>query len=347
MDIGIGLDHSLRLGFPEQRTLIHEAVELGYTSAWTPAAAVSRDAFHICAQWSAAAGPPGGGFTTGISVVPAPMWTAPTLAMQAGTVGELTGGRFILGIGSGSIDNPAVRASFGLTGYPVISGMRDYLITLRGLLAGEAVDHDGKAVTLHGVQLGFRPPRVPVYLAALGPQMLRLAGEASDGALLNWCAPEQIAWSRERVAEGARRAGRDPGEVQIVEYIRICVDEDEDVARRALARATIGYATARPGVSKDRGYRGHFARMGFDDALTELEARRDRGASEDELVEAFPTDLLLRAGYFGKPAGAASAFDALARGLDVAIVRVVPARSGIDAVRAVMQACRPALVTAG
>ena len=66
----------------------------------------------------------------------------------------------------------------------------------------------------------------------------------------------------------------------MIEYIRICVDDDEDVARRAYTRALMGYALARPGVSKALGYRGHFGRMGFDEALTELEERRERGASD-------------------------------------------------------------------
>jgi alkanesulfonate monooxygenase SsuD/methylene tetrahydromethanopterin reductase-like flavin-dependent oxidoreductase (luciferase family) len=174
--------------------------------------------------------------------------------------------------------------------------------------------------------------------------MLSLAGAAADGALLNWCTPEQIAWSRERVAAGARRAGRDPAAVQVVEYIRICVDDDEDVARRAYTRALMGYALARPGASKEAGYRGHFARMGFDAALADLEARRERGASDAELIDAFPRELLSMVGYYGPASGAAAAFRRLAEGLDVAVVRVVPARAGVDAVAAVMRACAPALV---
>jgi alkanesulfonate monooxygenase SsuD/methylene tetrahydromethanopterin reductase-like flavin-dependent oxidoreductase (luciferase family) len=189
------------------------------------------------------------------------------------------------------------------------------------------------------VQLGFRPPRVPVYLGALGPQMLRLAGAASDGVCLNWCTPEQIAWSRRRIAAGAKKAGRAASDVTVVEYIRVCVDEDVDAARRALARATMGYALARPGASKDQGYRAHFTRMGFDAALTELEARRDQGTAEAELIDAFPADVLSSVAYFGPPAGAAAAFRRLAAGLDVAVVRVVPARPGSDAVAATMRAC--------
>jgi len=346
MEIGIGLDQGLRLSFPEQRQMVQEAARLGYTSAWTPAG-LGVDAFQTCANWSqASAEVVDGGLITGTSVVPVPVWTPPSLAGVAGTTGMISGGRFILGIGTGGIYGEEYRRAHDLPDWPAVAMMRDYLITLRGLLAGEAVTYAGKTVTLRGVQLGFRPPRVPLYLGALGPQMLRLAGEAADGACLNWCTPEQIAWSRERIAAGARKAGRSAADVQVVEYIRISVDEDEDAARRAFVRALIGYAMARRGASKEAGYRGHFARMGFDDALSALEARRDAGADEAELVEAFPLELARQVGYYGRPEGAAAAFRRLAEGLDVAVVRVVPARPGIDAVAAVMRACRPDAVQA-
>jgi hypothetical protein len=124
------------------------------------------------------------------------------------------------------------------------------------------------------------------------------------------------------------------------------VDEDEDAARRALAAQVLAYAMARPGGSKEDGYRGHFGRMGFDAALTELEARRDAGAPREELVDALPGELILRVGYFGRAAGAAAHFRRLAEGLDTAIVRVVPARPGLDGVLATLDACRPERVQA-
>jgi alkanesulfonate monooxygenase SsuD/methylene tetrahydromethanopterin reductase-like flavin-dependent oxidoreductase (luciferase family) len=343
VDIGLGLDPSLRLNWEQQRHIAAEAAQLGYTSLWTNSSINGRDAFHICAQWWAAterATP--GGLTTGISVVPAPQWTAPTLAATAATVAEITGGRFVLGIGTGSIYSADYRHTYGLAEQPPLAVMRDYLTTLRGLLAGQNVEHEGPAVTLHGLRLAFRPPAVPVYLAALGPQMLRLAGAAADGASLNWCSAEQVAWSRGVIAQGAARVDRDPATVHVQEYIRICVDDDPEVARVSLAKSILSYALARPGASKEHGYRGHFARMGFDAELTALEARRASGASDDVIAEEFPAALLQHVAYYGPAAGARAAFDRLAAGLGTAVVRVVAARPGIAAVRAVMTACRPA-----
>jgi alkanesulfonate monooxygenase SsuD/methylene tetrahydromethanopterin reductase-like flavin-dependent oxidoreductase (luciferase family) len=344
MEIGVGLDQGLGLSWAQHRELAREAARLGYASVWTNAG-IARDPFAVCAQWSlASAGVVPGGLRTGISVVPVPVYTAQGLGSLAATVGELTENRFVLGVGSGSIYSAPYRRMYGLPEVRPIRYMREWLTVLRRLLSGEKVDFEGTSINLHGVQLGVRGVQVPVVLGALGEQMLRLAGSASDGAALNWCNPEAVAWSREKVAEGARRAGRDPAEVQMIEYIRICVDDDEETARRGLARAILSYALARPGASKEHGYRGHFARMGFDAALSELEARRERGATDAEIAEAFPTELLQMVAYYGRPEGAAAAFRRLAEGLDVAIVRVVPARPGVDAVAAVMRACKPDLV---
>jgi 5,10-methylenetetrahydromethanopterin reductase len=343
VEIAVGLDRALGLSWDRYRELGRHAAHLGYQSVWTNAAN-GRDAMHVCAQWSVATSDVvPGGIGTGVSVIPVGYWSPASMASCAATVGEITGGKFVLGIGSGALQDGAFRRSLGLDDkLRPIGTMREWLVTLRALLAGATVEHEGRALTLHGVSLGAAPPKVPVALGALGPNMLTLAGEAADAAALNWCTPEQVSASRETVAAGARAAGREPSEVAMIEYVRICVDDDVDAARRAYVKALMGYALARPGTNKALGYRGHFGRMGFDEALTELEDRRDRGASEDELIEAFPVDLALLVGYFGPASGAAQAFRRLAEGLDTAIVRVVAARPGLESIVAVMEACQPA-----
>jgi hypothetical protein len=297
MEVGLGIDARLVLSATEQADIAAEAAVLGYTSLWTPN---RDDPFALCVAWHRASG-----LDTGISVLPYQLYRADQLIAGARMALAGTAGRFILGVGAGSVrDAP-------------IPKLRDLASALRPAL-GDA----------------------RIYLGALGPQMLHLAGERYDGAALNWCSPEQTLWSRERVAAGALGAGRHPRGIVIHEYIRVCVDPDVTAARRALAKMVLGYALNRPGGDKTMGYRGHFARMGFDEVLTELEALRGTGADDDALADRLPDQLLARVGWWGPPEGAAAGFEALTAGLDTAVVRVVAAKNNdIECVRLAMRSC--------
>ena len=350
MEIGVGLDGSLGMTWADQADLSREAARLGYASIWTTEGN-GQDSFHLCVQrWMASRDIVPEGVATGIGVSPVMYRTPLSFAMAGGTVSEITGGRFIMGIGTGGAHRPRSRRALGMGRVSALALMRDYLTVIRGLVAGEQVSHEGETVTLLGMRLGISPPpRTPVYLGALGPRMLELSGELADGASLNWCTPEQIAWSRERIDAGAARAGRQPSEIRMAEYIRICVDDDVDAARIALARATIGYALGdEVPTERERqlGYRAHFERMGFTEELAELDLMRTRGASRDEVAAAFSDQLLLAVGYYGRADGAAAAFKRLAQGLDTAIVRVVASGPGLESVRAAMRSCAPAMVAA-
>jgi alkanesulfonate monooxygenase SsuD/methylene tetrahydromethanopterin reductase-like flavin-dependent oxidoreductase (luciferase family) len=336
MRIGAGLDIRLGLGFEGLRQAGREAARLGFESLWTPDLGVPG-AFHVCAAWSQDTP-----LRTGISVVPAArLWGPVALATQAATVGEISQGRFVLGIGTGGY-GAGFWAYVGLPDKP-IAVMRDYLVIVRGLLAGETVTHEGPALRVRGASLGGAAglPRVPVYLGALGPQMLRLAGERADGALLNWATPARIDQSRRLVAAGAARAGRDPGDVPLTMYIRVCVDDDVAAARQALGAQVLGYAMAAPGTPLTAGYRGLFGEMGFGDVLSELERRRSDGEPMRSLVDAAPDDLLTSVGYFGPADGAATAYARLSQGLDETVVRIVTARPGLEPVVAALEALTP------
>src|SRR5580692_10674716 len=356
MLIGVGLDARLGLTFAQLRTAAREAGQLGFESLWTPAGGVP-DSFHVCAAWTQDTG-----LRTGISVVPAVrMWTPLGLAAQAATLAQLSSGGFVLGLGTGGY-GPDFWASAGLANRP-IAVMREYVVQVRGLLAGEEVTADqgsagpgsgGRAAIgggspgwLRSASLGVTDlPPAPVYLAALGPQMLRLAGETADGALLNWATPARIAVSRARIDEGSARAGRERGSVPMTMYIRVCIDDDVAAARQALGAQVLGYAMGRPGIPQQAGYRGLFAQMGFDEELTELEERRDKGAAQPELVAAAPDEMLRAVGYYGPAAAAPAALARLSAGLDEAIVRVITARPGLEPVREAMAALTPSLIRA-
>jgi alkanesulfonate monooxygenase SsuD/methylene tetrahydromethanopterin reductase-like flavin-dependent oxidoreductase (luciferase family) len=373
--IGAGLDARLGLPFGQLRAAAREAARLGFESLWTPAGGVP-DAFHVCAAWSQDTS-----LRTGISVVPAArMWTPLALAAQTATLAQLSSGRFVLGLGTGGY-GPGFWTSVGLPDRP-IAVMREYVTEVRGLLAGQQVTagpllaRAGADPGTPGANPGADPgapgsdpgapgsdrgapgwprsaslglaglPPAPVYLAALGPQMLRLAGEIADGALLNWATPERIAVSREQIDAGAARAGRAPGTVPMTMYIRVCIDDDVAAARQAFGAQVLGYALGRPGTPNSAGYRGLFAQMGFDAELTELEERRDRGAALPELVDATPEEMLQAVGYYGPAAPAPAAFARLSAGLDEAIVRIITARPGPAPVEAALSALTPALIRA-
>jgi len=341
--IGVGLDARLGLTFDQLRAAAREAERFGFESLWTPAGGVP-DSFHICAAWSEDTA-----LRTGISVVPAArMWTPPALAAQAATLAQLSSGQFVLGLGTGGY-GPDFWASVGLPNRP-IAVMREYVTQVRALLDGDKVE-SGEIIggAGHGAPgwpqtaaLGVTDlPPAPVYLAALGPQMLRLAGQTADGALLNWATPERIAASRAEIDSGAAKAGRAPGSVPMTMYIRVCIDDDVAAARQAFGTQVLGYAMARPGMPKNAGYRALFAEMGFDAALTELEERQERGTELAELVPAAPDEMLQAVGYYGPAGPAAAAFARLSQGLDETIVRVITARPGLEPVNEAMTALTP------
>ena len=148
MEIGLGLDGTLGLSLSEEAELSTEAARLGYASIWTPEG-TGYDSFQICAyRWAASKTVVSGGLGTGISVSPVALRTPISLAMSAGTMTALTGGRFVLGIGSGAIHRPAGRRTFGMGPGSTLDVMRDYVGTVRRLLAGETVTHAGPAASL-------------------------------------------------------------------------------------------------------------------------------------------------------------------------------------------------------
>lgn len=259
------------------------------------------------------------------------------------TLGQISNGRFTLGIGTGGYGS-AHWSSLGLPNKP-ITIMREHLHVLRGLMSGETVTFEGEAVRLKEARLPSGSP-VPLHLAALGPQMLRVAGELADGVQLLWATRPEIDRSRELVAEAAKGAGRRPEDVKLAMSIWVCIDDDLPGARRALGSRILTFALPRPGVPLTLGYRGHFGRMGFEDLLVDLERRRAAGEPTTALIDALPDEMLSAFGYWGSPAGAPAQFARLAQGLDVATVRVITTRPGLEGVARTISALTPDLIGA-
>ena len=132
----------------------------------------------------------------------------------------------------------------------------------------------GKALKVTEVSLGDAAPKekVPIYIAALGPRMLRLAGEIADGVLLSWAASSYLKEAIRQVREGAVSAGRDPDEVEIAGYVRVAVTDDPEAGRAALQSQVARYA----GSSH---YRNFFRFTGFIGEMDAVERATERSAA--------------------------------------------------------------------
>jgi F420-dependent oxidoreductase-like protein len=164
------------------------------------------------------------------------------LAGQALTAQAASGGRLVLGVGPSH--RPIIEEWFGYSYDRPARHVREYLSVLGPLLRGEPVDHHGPALTAVGrVEVpGTTPP--PVLLAALGPAMLRLAGELADGVVTVWTAPETIGdHVVPAVTNAAALAGRPAP--RVVASVIMAVTADPDAVRTEIANS-LGAAGALP-----------------------------------------------------------------------------------------------------
>ena len=189
--------------------------------------------------------------------------TPATLALQAMGLDELTGGRFLLGIGS---SNPTIAKWHGQTFDHPLGRVHEYIDIVRAAMRGEKLAFDGKYFTAQNFKMAFKPSgrTIPIYLAAFGSQMTRLAGRVTDGVLINMANPTEIRRIAEEVRTGAIEAGKDPAKMEIICKIRCSIAPNYDTARDALSHALTYYALADY-------YRDLLGRMGF---ASEVEAMR-------------------------------------------------------------------------
>src|SRR5262245_42555882 len=186
----------------------------------------------------------------------------PTLtAMQAATLDLIAPGRTRLGLG---VSTRNINTFHGIPWDHPVSRTREYVTILRNVLAGERITYAGQSYRPQGFQLSMpAPTHLPIYLAAVNPKMLQLAGEMADGILLAWLPASQVPHSIAEVARGAERVGRKLSDVTIGCYVHTAVTHDREQTFKQLRRVLVGYCQANT-------YIQGFRRFGYGDILNEV-----------------------------------------------------------------------------
>jgi alkanesulfonate monooxygenase SsuD/methylene tetrahydromethanopterin reductase-like flavin-dependent oxidoreductase (luciferase family) len=307
---GLGLALRDPWAWPGFACLASLGERLGYAAVFLPEI-TGRDAF---AALTALAGETERAWL-GSGVVPMGSRHPLVTAMAAATVDERSGGRAILGLGTG----PATPGA--------LDRLRRTVEALRLVLGGASVTWEGREIRLATPMA--RP--VPIWIAALGPRAVRLAGEVADGVLLNWCTPERVAEAAIAARAAAAAAGRDPGELTVAVYVRANLAEAPDAAVEALRPAAGEYASY-------PAYARQFAAMGLGE-----EARRAEAAHAAGRPREVPEALVRAVGLVGPAAQARKRLDAYrAAGADLPIVYpVVDPAGGTEAVAVTLRALAP------
>jgi len=157
----------------------------------------------------------------------------PVLAAKtAAQLDQASDGRFLLGLG---VANEVMNGRFGLTPFPPLRMVDEYVSVVRSVLAGDPAGFAGDLFRTGMVPLDSPPvrPALPIYLGALGPRMLELAGRLADGVILNLMSPAQAAVAASIVRTAAVAAGRPAASVEIACVVHTCLADNRMVAAQA------------------------------------------------------------------------------------------------------------------
>jgi probable F420-dependent oxidoreductase len=245
------------------------AETLGYESAYVTHIA-GRDSLTVVTAYALGTER----IRVGTGVVPIYTRTPASMAQTAATIDDLSGGRLTLGLGVSH--RPVVEGWHGQTIDRPVAEMREYVAIVRAILAGEDPPPGEKWSTTFRLS-GLDPrPGLPIYVAALSPGMLRLAGEIADGVVLWLCNPEYI---RDvvvpEVRAGRERAGKDLEGFDIAPAVPSAMTDDPDAAYGAMRRDLLPYF----GLPF---YRAMLERSGFGDDI----AAFDSAAGDVEAMQA-------------------------------------------------------------
>jgi F420-dependent oxidoreductase-like protein len=233
------------------------------------------------------------------------------LATSALSLQELSGGRFVLGIGT---SGPRVMEGWhGVRFRKPVETTRETIEIVRIVSRGDRLEQDGEIYPLplpHSSAAALRPmvrpQHVPVYVAAMGPRNLRLTGETADGWLGNAFIPEAAEVVLGPLREGAEAAGRTLADLDLVAPVAVEIHDDEAAADAAARKHADGYAftIGAMGAGGRNFYNDAFSRLGYGDDVSRV-AQLWQSGRREEARAAVPIDLGRLTNLVGTQAGIA------------------------------------------
>jgi len=299
MHLGLNLGYWGAGNDADNLALAREADELGYDVVWA-AEAYGSDAATVL-TWIAAQTKR---IDVGSAVFQIPGRTPANTAMTAATLDSLSGGRFRLGLG---VSGPQVSEGWhGVRFNKPLTRTREYIAIVRKALARERVTFEGEFFTLplpdgpgKALTLTVHPVRdaLPIYLAAIGPKNLELAGEIADGWLAIFFAPESADELLGQIRAGRERVGKTMEGFDVVPTVPIVIGDDVD----ACAAQVRNYAALYIGGmgSRETNFYNQLAcRMGYED---EARVVQERFLAKDYAgaAEAVPFEFIDRTSLIG------------------------------------------------
>jgi probable F420-dependent oxidoreductase len=245
------------------------AEALGYESAWV-AEGHGGDQFAVlaaCARETSRIG-------LGTAITSVFVRTAPTIAMAAATVDDLSNGRFILGIGSSH--KVQVEAEHGVAYTKPLTRTRETVAIVRALVRDGRVEYRGETIRIDAFDLWFAPRRreIPIYLSSVFEKMTALCGEIADGVILTRSTLKTAPQVRQWLDAGAVRAGRDASRIAVTSLLPTVVAESRREA----------FAALRPGLAFYAGFFPRYNRLmaehGFAEEAAAIAAAWSRGDRE-------------------------------------------------------------------
>jgi F420-dependent oxidoreductase-like protein len=268
-----------------QLEIAQTAEQLGYDSVWS-AEAYGSDAATVLA-WLAAGT---SRIKLGAGILQIPARSAANTAMTAATLDNLSGGRFLLGLGT---SGPQVSEGFhGVRFGKQLQRTREYVAVVRMALSHQKVEFHGETLDLplpdgpgKALKLTIRPVQqaIPIYLAAMGPKNVALAGEIADGWLPVFFSPEHTAALRTPLQEGAQRAGRSLDDFRICPTVNVMVSDDLEQARHAM-RPVLGLYVGGMGSREQNFYNRLVASYGFEREAQEVQELYLAGRKSEALM---------------------------------------------------------------